>query len=127
MTFVADRSPDRTEPPAAASGGAICALADIADGSGRVVTLGHPPEQRCLLLLRSGDRCYAYDNRCPHFGVPLAERDALLIVDPHRSVKCNVHLARFRWEDGYCDSGDCVGESLVSVPLRLEGGLVFLA
>ena len=81
---------------------------------------------RRVLVLRSGDRCYAYLNRCPHFGMPLAERDELLIVDPHRSVSCGVHLARFRWRDGHCESGDCVGEALQALPLRTQDGQLYL-
>ena len=104
----------------------LCALADVADGGGRVFSLGEPPDIRRLLVLRSGDACHVYLNTCPHFGVALAECDARLIVEPHRSVSCNVHLARFRWNDGYCESGDCVGESLTPVPVRLEDGHLYL-
>lgn len=80
-----------------------------------------------LLLLRSGERCLAYENRCPHFGVPLAARDELLILKPHESVSCNTHYARFRWEDGHCVSGDCEGESLRAIQLFLRDGKVFVA
>jgi nitrite reductase/ring-hydroxylating ferredoxin subunit len=79
-----------------------------------------------LLVLRSGDTCFGYENRCPHFGVPLAARDGQLILKPHLSVSCNTHYARFRWADGYCESGDCVGESLVQVPLVVSDGVVYL-
>jgi len=79
-----------------------------------------------LLVLRSGDTCFGYENRCPHFGVPLAARDDQLILKPHLSVSCNTHYARFRWADGYCESGDCAGESLVQVPLVVSDGVVYL-
>lgn len=80
-----------------------------------------------LLVLRSGDQCYGYENYCPHFGVPLAERDEQLILSPHKSISCNTHYARFRWHDGFCEFGDCEGESLVPVPLTLQGGLLYFS
>ena len=73
-----------------------------------------------LLLLRSGAEVLAYINRCAHFGVPLAARQAQLIYQPHASITCNVHYARYRWADGSCESGECAGESLVPVPLSLS-------
>lgn len=79
-----------------------------------------------LLVLRSGEQCLGYENSCPHFGVPLAARDEQLILKPHETISCNTHYARFRWHDGYCESGDCAGESLVTVPLRIDNGKVLL-
>jgi nitrite reductase/ring-hydroxylating ferredoxin subunit len=70
-----------------------------------------------LLLLRDGAQVRAFVNRCPHFGVPLAAKQSLLISKPGNSITCNVHYARFRWSDGMCDSGECVGEGLIPVPL----------
>ncbi len=72
-----------------------------------------------LILLRSGTEICAYVNRCPHFGAPLSQRPEQLILEPHVSVSCNVHYARFRWGDGLCIRGDCEGESLVRVPVRV--------
>ena len=73
-----------------------------------------------ILLLRSDQSVLAYVNRCAHFGVPLASRQALLQFEPHTSLTCNVHYARYRWDDGVCDRGDCVGESLIAIPLEVD-------
>lgn len=99
---------------------------EVPDGGGRVLAFG--PEDRAfrLLLLRSGDSVAAWLNQCPHFGVPLALKDEWLIVKPHQSLSCNVHYARFRWQDGLCEDGDCLGESLVRLPIRLvDGNILF--
>jgi nitrite reductase/ring-hydroxylating ferredoxin subunit len=77
-----------------------------------------------LLVLRSGDGVFGYVNSCAHFGVPLAEKSEQLILKPHVSISCNVHYARYRWHDGYCESGDCKGESLTAVPLAVCEGMV---
>jgi nitrite reductase/ring-hydroxylating ferredoxin subunit len=73
-----------------------------------------------FLLLRSGYHVSAYVNRCAHFGVPLAARQELLIFQPHTSVSCNVHYARYRWSDGMCISGDCEGERLLQIPVHVD-------
>lgn len=73
-----------------------------------------------LLLLRSGSEIKAYVNRCAHFGVPLAAKQEHLLFQPHISVTCNVHYARYRWADGVCDQGECVGESLLAIPVEVD-------
>ena len=73
-----------------------------------------------IVLLRSANKVTAFVNRCAHFGVPLASRQEQLIFKPHQSLSCNVHYARYRWSDGVCEYGDCEGESLIAVPLRVS-------
>jgi len=73
-----------------------------------------------LLLLRSGDTITAFANRCAHFGVPLAQKQEHLQFQAHTSITCNVHYARFRWSDGVCDRGDCVGDALPSIPVHVD-------
>jgi nitrite reductase/ring-hydroxylating ferredoxin subunit len=81
-----------------------------------------------ILLLRSGPSVTAYANRCAHFGVPLAAKQEQMQFVPHVSLTCNVHYARYRWSDGVCDRGDCVGESLVPIPLHIDGaGVIRIA
>lgn len=106
----------------------VCALSEIPDGGGRMFVVQHSRQGELpLLVLRSGDRCFGYVNRCPHFDIPLAAQDAQLLLTPHIEVKCNTHYARFRWQDGYCLSGDCAGETLPPVALYLEAGDVYCA
>jgi nitrite reductase/ring-hydroxylating ferredoxin subunit len=73
-----------------------------------------------ILLLRSGQDIKAYVNRCTHFGVPLAAQQEHLQFVPHVSLSCNVHYARYRWRDGVCDRGECLGESLVPIALAVD-------
>ncbi len=81
-----------------------------------------------VLLLRSGDEVKAFVNRCAHFGVPLAAKQEHLIFKSNTSITCNVHYARFRWNDGFCEYGDCEGESLSPIPLQMDAdGQIFIA
>lgn len=96
---------------------------DLPDGQATLLALdtGGTPEQAFrLILLRGGECVTAFVNRCPHFGVPLAAKQVHLINSPRVSLTCNVHYSRFRWSDGVCEAGECVGEGLLPVPLDIS-------
>lgn len=80
-----------------------------------------------IILLRSDRNVFAYVNRCAHFGVPLAGKVEHLGVKPHQSISCSVHYARYRWHDGVCVNGECMGESLLRIPVAVVGGDVVVA
>ncbi|MBK7001565.1 MAG: Rieske 2Fe-2S domain-containing protein [Rhodoferax sp.] len=110
-------------PNAPAPGTPLCAWQSLTDGEPMLMELdtgGGPAKPFRLMLLRSGMEVKAFVNRCAHFGVPLAGKQAQLIFKPHTSITCNVHYARYRWSDGVCDTGDCEGESLTPVPLEQD-------
>jgi len=110
-------------PHAPAPGTLLCSWQGLADGEPTMLELdtgGGPAKPFRLLLLRSGTRVTAFVNRCAHFGVPLAARQAQLIFKQHTSITCNVHYARYRWADGLCEAGECEGESLMPVPLEQD-------
>ncbi len=102
----------------------VCASDEIADGGARIFKLPVGQQEICVLVLRSGADYFSYLNRCPHFGVPLAAADAQLIFQSNHWIKCNVHYAKFRWRDGFCESGDCAGESLEILPLDIKNGTI---
>jgi nitrite reductase/ring-hydroxylating ferredoxin subunit len=79
-----------------------------------------------FILLRSGSEVFCYANRCAHFGVPLSNSVERLGVKPHMSIQCEIHYARYRWRDGYCEYGDCMGESLIVVPVEIVDGKVVI-
>jgi len=108
---------------APALGTALGAVSDLPDGQATLLALdtgGSVAQPFRLLLLRDGPQVRAFVNRCPHFGVPLAAKQTLLISRPGHSITCNVHYARFRWSDGVCDSGECLGEGLIPVPVDIS-------
>ena len=90
---------------------------------------GSAPQQPFkVLLLRSGTAIKAYANRCAHFGVPLAAKQEQLKFQPHISISCNVHYARYRWSDGVCDKGECEGEALIAIPVQVDAqGYIHIA
>lgn len=121
-----------TLPHAPAPGTALLCQRDaLTDGRATLWELdtGSGPDQLFkLLLLRNGSAVTAFANRCAHFGVPLATKQAQLIFTPLVNITCNVHYARYRWADGVCEGGECAGESLVPVPLHIsENGAICIA
>jgi nitrite reductase/ring-hydroxylating ferredoxin subunit len=113
----------RTLPNAPATGTVVEALSNLEDGSVTMVSLESATKNGApfgLLLLRSASTVRAFLNRCSHFGVPLAARQAHLRFTPHVNITCNVHYAKFRWNDGTCESGECAGEGLIPIPVVID-------
>ncbi len=103
----------------------LCRLDDIPDGEAR----GFPPPPggfTGLFAVRRGETIHAYVNACPHLGLPLEPLPHRFLDGPRRHVVCCAHGARFRVEDGFCVSGPCAGDSLESVPIRIEDGAVLV-
>jgi nitrite reductase/ring-hydroxylating ferredoxin subunit len=98
---------------------AICTLADVPDGGGHEAA-------PAILVLRRGDEVWAYRNVCPHFSIPLNyEPDAFWTYDGGL-LMCAHHSAMFRFEDGKCVDGPCMGASLERVPIRIVEGHVVI-
>jgi nitrite reductase/ring-hydroxylating ferredoxin subunit len=114
-------------PHAPAASSRLADLTELPDGGAHFLGFGPDAAPFRLVLLRSGEKVYGYVNRCAHFGVPLTAKKEHLILKPHESISCNVHYARFRWQDGFCVSGDCAGESLIAVPVVVRDGVVYVA
>ena len=114
-------------PGAPDAGIKLAQVSSIPDGGAHLVTLGEAGTPYKIILLRSGDTVFAYVNRCAHFGVPLAAKLEHLYYVPHESLRCNVHYAQYRWSDGICVKGDCEGESLLRIPVVIDGDDVLIA
>jgi nitrite reductase/ring-hydroxylating ferredoxin subunit len=112
----------RQLPFAPAPGTPLCRLDEIADGSGHEVTFGAGHEPFRVLLLRRGDRVWAYLNRCPHFSLPLNYEPQQFVTLDAEVIMCAHHAAFFRFDDGACFDGPCTGASLEPIPLQRDGG-----
>lgn len=115
-------------PGAPAPGTLLASLSEIEDGGALLRDFAGGMEKPFrVLLLRSGAKVFAYVNRCAHFGVPLAAKVDYLGLKPHESFRCSVHAARYRWQDGQCIFGDCEGESLLRIPVTVDGEKVLIS
>ena len=100
----------------------LCEVTDVPDGGGREFVFGGGKEPFRLVVFRRGDVAYAYVNRCPHFGIPL--NAGPMFLTRQSRVICVSHYARFRFSDGYCEDGPCLGASLEAVPLSVESDVL---
>ncbi|MFP4251218.1 MAG: PfkB family carbohydrate kinase [Guyparkeria sp.] len=82
-----------------------------------------------LIVVREGERVCAWRNVCPHNGSPLSRQrhDFLETRDGERQLRCNVHQAYFRLDDGLCTAGPCEGQRLEPVDLKRIGDRIYLA
>ena len=108
-------------------GAVLAQLDDIPDAGAHLMSIGAEAQPYRIILLRSGNDVFAYMNRCAHFGVPLASKVEHLHARPNASITCSVHYARYRWQDGICDQGECVGERLIKIPVVVVSGNVVIA
>jgi nitrite reductase/ring-hydroxylating ferredoxin subunit len=118
-------SPDSQEIPAGENRetrhNPLCTLDSIPDGSARGFALD---EDTPILVVRQGDKAYAYINRCPHIGVQLNWLpDEFMSLDG-AYLQCSLHGAQFRIEDGFCLRGPCLGRFLEPVPIRTDQGRI---
>jgi nitrite reductase/ring-hydroxylating ferredoxin subunit len=104
----------------------LCLFGDIPDGGAR----GGLPDARGrdrVILVRRGARVFAYANTCPHYDrAPLGWRKDEFLNGDGTRILCAAHGALFRIEDGVCEIGPCLGQALTPVPVRIEGGAIWL-
>lgn len=97
----------------------LCHFGELPDQGSR----GFDPQQSgqdSLLVVRQGERLFAYVDACPHHGTPMAWRkDAYLNAAADRIV-CAAHGAQFAVDTGVCTLGPCLGQSLTPIALQIH-------
>jgi len=107
-------------------GRVLCRLADLPADGCREFRLGGGDWPLRGFVLRVGEELRAYVNRCAHLQYPLNCRPNEFLSHDGRMIICCVHGALFEKLSGYCVAGPCAGQSLTSLPLRIESGYVLL-
>ncbi|HEY6893692.1 MAG TPA: Rieske (2Fe-2S) protein [Rhodanobacteraceae bacterium] len=124
-----------SEPPGASAGSnpgaddagpraALCRVDAIPDGDAIGVSVPSSTGGIDLILLRLGDRVFAYHNECPHAGRNLDYAPGRFLVRDARIV-CAVHGATFAVASGACVGGPC-RSGLVAMPIEIVDGEVRL-
>ncbi|MDN7431465.1 4-nitrocatechol monooxygenase [Burkholderia sp. AU16741] len=103
----------------------LCRLDDVPDGGARVVA--EESVDRPIVIVRRGDKVWAYVNRCPHFSVGLDFVPGNIFCYRSEVLMCAHHSAIFRFDDGKCVDGPCKGASLdaVQVEINADAWVVF--
>lgn len=97
-------------------------LTQIADGAARNYVLQLRAGRFHGFVVRQGSDVRGYVDRCPHAGVPLAQRLDDYLSPDGSLIVCSWHGAVFRIEDGLCLGGPCTGASLTAWPVVVEHG-----
>ncbi|AHF00803.1 carbohydrate kinase [Thiomicrospira aerophila AL3] len=95
----------------------------------RATVVPAPGLRHKVVLIKHDNEIKAYLNNCPHQDVPLDEAYKIDINPFEMTMKCSVHDAFFRIEDGVCVEGPCWREELTPVDLEIdpETGAIYVA
>lgn len=111
-------------PDCPSEGTRLCALNDIPDQGGREVCFGSGKENFKILLLRRADQVWTYLNFCPHFSLPL-NYEPQTFVTFEDLIMCAHHTAFFKFDDGKCVDGPCVGDGLIPLPSFVSNNEIY--
>lgn len=99
----------------------LCALADLADGAARNFVLQMRAGRFHGFVVRRGIDVHGYVDRCPHAGLPLAQKLDDYLTPDGSLIACSWHGALFDPLDGQCVGGPCASSSLTPWPVEVSG------
>jgi len=104
----------------------VCRLDEIAQEAGKELVIGEGGTKWPfrMFVVRRGDDVWAYVNICPHLHIPLNYFPDRFVSADRQFIMCANHAACFHFDDGYCVSGPCAGQSLQQVPVTVRNGMV---
>jgi len=95
---------------------------DLAEGQTRAFSLLLAGREREAFLLRHQGQLHCYLNECPHWAIELDLGDGHFYDEKLDRIYCKNHGALFFPATGECETGPCLGRSLVRLELRLADG-----
>ncbi len=116
----------RRRPRAPAPGTVLGPLKEIPDRKGREYTFGRGKSAFSMFVVRRGDEVRGYLNICPHYSLPLNYREGEFVNEDGSRIRCSMHFAEFRFEDGFGVSGAAENCYLDPVPVHVEDGQVVI-
>lgn len=105
----------------------LCRLEDLPNPGARNFVLQIGEQYFHGFVVRHGDRVRGYVDRCPHMGLPLAQKLDDYLTLGGDLIACSWHGALFRPTDGVCLGGPCFGAALTAWPVVLTEGSVVTA
>lgn len=105
----------------------ICDLQNLTEGSCKEFILKKESCEKDAFLIFFEQRCYAYENSCPHTGVNLNWQEEQFFSLDGLLLQCSLHGALFKPDSGKCIRGPCQGDNLKPVNLIIEDGIVYTA
>ena len=109
------------------AGVALGPLELIPDGGARGFVLEMRAGRFHGFVVRRGGAVYGYADRCPHAGLPLAQKLDDYLTPGGDLIACSWHSALFDVETGACVGGPCSGSRLTPWPVEVKEGRVTTA
>jgi nitrite reductase/ring-hydroxylating ferredoxin subunit len=108
-------------------GAALCALEAIRPGGAIALDFAAGDARFSMIVARTVDGVFAYENVCPHARSPLERPDGRVVVHDKRFIVCSAHGASFRMADGRCVAGPGLGTALNRIGVVVVGGVLRIA
>ncbi|MBA4013908.1 MAG: 2Fe-2S ferredoxin [Phenylobacterium sp.] len=99
----------------------------IADGAARNFVLQIGEGFFHGFVVRRGEEVRGYVDRCPHAGLPLAQKLDDYLTPAGDLIACSWHGALFDIDTGDCVGGPCAGAALRTWPVVLVDGWILTA
>ncbi len=109
------------------AGVTLAPLDTIADGAARNFVLQMRAGRFHGFVVRRDRTVFGYVDRCPHAGVPLAQRLDEYLTPGGDLIACSWHGALFAVDSGHCVGGPCVGARLTPWPVAVVDGMIVTA
>jgi nitrite reductase/ring-hydroxylating ferredoxin subunit len=114
-------------PARPAPGAALCAVEAIKPGGAIALEFAAGDARFSMIVARTPDGVFAYENVCPHARSPLERPDGRVVVHEQRFIVCSAHGASFQMSDGRCVAGPGLGTSLNRIGVVVLGGALHIA
>lgn len=116
----------RLRPRAPAIGAIAGPLDAVPDGRGKEFVFGRGSAAFSMFVVRRGETVRGYLNLCPHFSLKLNQRGDEFVNSDGTLIRCTMHFAEFRIDDGLCVAGACEGSFLDPVPVHVQDGQIVI-
>jgi nitrite reductase/ring-hydroxylating ferredoxin subunit len=116
----------RMRPRAPMPGTLLGALEEIPDGDAREYIFGRGTTVFSMFVVRRSAKVFGYLNICPHYSSPLNCRAGEFLSPDKSTIRCTMHYAEFRIEDGFGIGGAAQGCWLDPVPVCVEDGMIVI-
>jgi nitrite reductase/ring-hydroxylating ferredoxin subunit len=102
-------------------------LGEIADGAAKEYVFGRGTTVFSMFVVRRSDAVFGYLNICPHYSSPLNNRAGEFLSDDRSHIRCTMHFAEYRIEDGFGVAGAGEGCWLDPVPVHVKNGMIVIS
>lgn len=101
----------------------LCHVEEIAEEQCKGFALA---DYEQVFVLRKDGQLFAYENRCPHLGIPLEMLPDQFLDMEKSFIQCSTHGALFEIDSGLCVAGPCKGASLQKQAFEVIDGRIHI-